>query len=574
MNDKTRSEEKPSKGSKTGTFKSVPTLVPPVLREVGKLAVGVASVSSSSGSATGNPRNKVALLPGHSLMDWIRLGTSGKDLTGLGSAAGSLSVVKEELAKHSRRSDAWTAIRGRVYNITEYFPFHPGGEEELMKGAGIDATTLFEQIHPWVNYEQILQKCYVGKLVAIDPNVDTEALFFGEKPSSTKVEVSSPKTPDSQVESPIKEDSELPSHPLPRFDWIQKLDSITIIFYTRSFSNPLVEVHKTPTSGTALQITLTYDETIFRNEMTFFDRVHWPCDVRMTLETGKVELTFRKYVSGVWENYGVLKQQSKPANNNSSAGQIKSKYFIIKKIPVNYNTYLFMLDKQDESIVVVPVGKHIRLFGTMNENEISRSYTPVPDNLFEKFVPHERKNHNVCLMVKRYPEGRISRYITDKEVGDSFVISKPFGGMDLKVIEKRDTFIMLAGGTGITPMLGLLMFLLERKIKKCQFVRLLFYNRTEKDILFRAQLEELSKKDRRFKVTNVLSSADNTWDGKKGHINSELIQDAIQEHLQDTGYTIRDIFTFICGPSEFNQLAVKCLEEISIPLEQIHLFDG
>lgn len=34
-------------------FKSVPTLVPPVLREVGKLAVGVASVSSSSGSATG-----------------------------------------------------------------------------------------------------------------------------------------------------------------------------------------------------------------------------------------------------------------------------------------------------------------------------------------------------------------------------------------------------------------------------------------------------------------------------------------------------------------------------------------
>lgn len=30
------------------------TLVPPVLREVGKLAAGVASVSTSTGSATGN----------------------------------------------------------------------------------------------------------------------------------------------------------------------------------------------------------------------------------------------------------------------------------------------------------------------------------------------------------------------------------------------------------------------------------------------------------------------------------------------------------------------------------------
>ncbi|KAJ6645781.1 Cytochrome b5 reductase 4, partial [Pseudolycoriella hygida] len=31
-----------------------------------------------------NPRNKCALKPGHSLMDWIRLGTSGCDLAGTG----------------------------------------------------------------------------------------------------------------------------------------------------------------------------------------------------------------------------------------------------------------------------------------------------------------------------------------------------------------------------------------------------------------------------------------------------------------------------------------------------------
>ena len=36
-----------------------------------------------AGSATGNPRNKVALAKGFSLMDWIRLSKSGKDLTGV-----------------------------------------------------------------------------------------------------------------------------------------------------------------------------------------------------------------------------------------------------------------------------------------------------------------------------------------------------------------------------------------------------------------------------------------------------------------------------------------------------------
>lgn len=40
----------------------------------------------------GNPRNKCSLQPGHSLMDWIRLGSSGTDLTGVGSKAGHLSV--------------------------------------------------------------------------------------------------------------------------------------------------------------------------------------------------------------------------------------------------------------------------------------------------------------------------------------------------------------------------------------------------------------------------------------------------------------------------------------------------
>uniref|UniRef100_A0A8C9XY36 Cytochrome b5 reductase 4 n=1 Tax=Sander lucioperca TaxID=283035 RepID=A0A8C9XY36_SANLU len=107
-------------------------------------------------------RNKVALKPGHSLMDWIRFSKSGKDLTGLRGRL--IEVTQEELQKHNTRDDCWTCIRGMVYNVTPYMDYHPGGEAELMKAAGIDGTELFDQVHRWVNYESMLKECLVGRM--------------------------------------------------------------------------------------------------------------------------------------------------------------------------------------------------------------------------------------------------------------------------------------------------------------------------------------------------------------------------------------------------------------------------
>lgn len=35
---------------------------------------------------------------------------------------------------------------GMVYNVSAYMDFHPGGEAELMRAAGIDSTDLFDQV--------------------------------------------------------------------------------------------------------------------------------------------------------------------------------------------------------------------------------------------------------------------------------------------------------------------------------------------------------------------------------------------------------------------------------------------
>ena len=56
-------------------------------------------------------------------------------------------------------------LGGKVYNISPYVPYHPGGGPELLKAAGRDGTKLFGEVHPWVNWEGMLEPCLVGIVV-------------------------------------------------------------------------------------------------------------------------------------------------------------------------------------------------------------------------------------------------------------------------------------------------------------------------------------------------------------------------------------------------------------------------
>ncbi|KAI9807834.1 MAG: hypothetical protein M1825_005139 [Sarcosagium campestre] len=111
------------------------------------------------------PRTKVQLAAGHSPLDWARLQHDpAMNLRGLPHTR-ILRISRAQLRRHKRRPDVWSAFGGRVYNISPYLPFHPGGEAELLRAAGREGDKLFMEIHPWVNWENMLAECLVGILV-------------------------------------------------------------------------------------------------------------------------------------------------------------------------------------------------------------------------------------------------------------------------------------------------------------------------------------------------------------------------------------------------------------------------
>ncbi|CAO3592846.1 unnamed protein product [Absidia cylindrospora] len=58
------------------------------------------------------------------------------------------NITPQEIANHNTKDNLWVAIHGKVYDLTEFLPSHPGGQKIILKYAGQDATDAFEPIHP------------------------------------------------------------------------------------------------------------------------------------------------------------------------------------------------------------------------------------------------------------------------------------------------------------------------------------------------------------------------------------------------------------------------------------------
>ncbi|XP_009125352.1 cytochrome b5 domain-containing protein RLF [Brassica rapa] len=149
---------------------------PPKEKTVGSLSFTVTDSSSSSKPSNESSseiikarkpitRTKVPFEKGYSQMDWLKLTRTHPDLAGLKGESNRRLISMDEVKKHNKTGDSmWTVLKGRVYNITPYMNFHPGGVDMLMKAVGRDGTLLFNKYHAWVSYDILLEKCLVGVL--------------------------------------------------------------------------------------------------------------------------------------------------------------------------------------------------------------------------------------------------------------------------------------------------------------------------------------------------------------------------------------------------------------------------
>ncbi|CAF1788421.1 BnaC09g46970D [Brassica napus] len=139
-----------------------------VLKEntVGSLSFTVTDSSSSEILKARKPitRTKVPFEKGYSQMDWLKLTRTHPDLAGLKGESNRRLISMDEVKKHKSGDSMWTVLKGRVYNISPYMNFHPGGVDMLMKAVGRDGTLLFNKYHAWVNFDVLLEKCLVGVL--------------------------------------------------------------------------------------------------------------------------------------------------------------------------------------------------------------------------------------------------------------------------------------------------------------------------------------------------------------------------------------------------------------------------
>jgi ferredoxin-NADP reductase len=137
------------------------------------------------------------------------------------------------------------------------------------------------------------------------------------------------------------------------------------------------------------------------------------------------------------------------------------------------------------------------------------------------------------LAVKRYDDGTCSVWLHERRVGDPVTITPPSGNLHLHDPDRDAAF--LATGTGLTPMLAMLDQYLREGSGQAV---LLFGERTEADLMYRATLDRLSAGHANLTAAYVLSQPSADWAGSTGYIQDHLgtaLADLEQPHVYACG---------------------------------------
>lgn len=143
------------------------------------------------------------------------------------------------------------------------------------------------------------------------------------------------------------------------------------------------------------------------------------------------------------------------------------------------------------------------------------------------------------------------------KIGEPLTVKGPKGQMNYNA-DLALKIGMIAGGTGITPMLQIIRASLKNPLDLTQ-ISLIYANVNAEDILLKKELDELEDKhSKRFKVYHVLNNPPEGWKGGVGFVSAEMIK----EHLPAPSNVPGQMKILLCGPPPMMTAMKKHLDTL------------
>ncbi|MGJ8527563.1 2Fe-2S iron-sulfur cluster-binding protein [Maritalea sp.] len=201
-------------------------------------------------------------------------------------------------------------------------------------------------------------------------------------------------------------------------------------------------------------------------------------------------------------------------------------------------------------------GQYLTLRADIDGKDTRRSYSissPVGTN-------------ELTVGIRHVDEGVFSSFaMNDLSVGQDLQVMTPDGRFTANVGDVKDA-LLIAAGSGITPMMSIAQSLLEGDEEAK--VTLVYGNRETSSIMFREQLEFL--KDRymdRFTLIHLLSREDQDVPILNGRIDGEKVKSLTKTGAIDPASSDG---IFVCGPEEMINVVRTTCEEMGVEKSKIH----
>ena len=190
-------------------------------------------------------------------------------------------------------------------------------------------------------------------------------------------------------------------------------------------------------------------------------------------------------------------------------------------------------------------GQFLTFRWVIDGKQVLRSYTVSSSPLQAGFVE---------ITPKRIENGCVSNFLHNEvKPGLTVEASGPNGEFYFDETIHQ-SIVLIAAGSGITPMVSILRYLEDRRLSTS--ATLLYCVRTRQDIIFDDEFKRLKRALPGFKYSVCLSHPDERWNGYSGRLTRDLIVDQAAQ---------LDLATFfLCGPKGFMDSARQILKSLSV----------